>query len=86
MIEKLRVSMHSLKVEMGRRCGIAPNLRICHCGQGVEDELHFLTQCPSYMEIRHIHHITDQKLSEILNKKQYIEYIDQLQKHRSTLQ
>ena len=86
MISKLRVSMHNLQVEMGRRSRIARELRLCHCQQSVEDEFHFLTQCASYVEIRYNHQISrNAQMCEILNDKRYVEYIDLLFKHRSTL-
>ncbi len=86
MIAKLRVSMHNLQVEMGRRSRTPRDLRLCQCEQSVEDELHFLTQCVFYNDIRLNHRVSgNTKLCEILNDKQYVEYIDLLYKHRSTL-
>ena len=86
MIAKLRVSMHNLQVEMGRRSRTPRDLRLCQCEQSVEDELHFLTQCAFYNDIRLNHRVSgNTKLCAILNDKQYVEYIDLLYKHRSTL-
>jgi len=49
---KLRISAHPLQVEVGRyvRPKIPRNERICKlCGTGsVEDEVHFLANCPAY--------------------------------------
>ena len=86
MVAKLRTSMHNLKVEMGRRSRIPRNLRLCHCEQSVEDELHFLTKCSSYTHIRHANRILENtQLCEILNNKKYINYIDKIYKHKTTL-
>ena len=86
MVAKLRVSMHNLQIEMGRRTGTDRNLRLCICQEDVEDELHFLTQCTLYNEIRQQHGVTrETRLCDVLNEPKYIEYIDQLFKHRSAL-
>ena len=86
MIAKLRVSMHNLQIEMGRRSGTDRNLRLCMCQRSVEDELHFLTQCTLYNEIRQRHSVTrETRLCDILNERKYTEYIDDLYKHRSML-
>ena len=39
MIAKLRVSMHNLKIEMGRRTRTERGFRLCYCQEGVEDEI-----------------------------------------------
>ena len=86
MIAKLRVSMHNLQVEMGRRSQIARHLRLCQCEESVEDEIHFLTKCSLYNEIRYSHRVSrNMKICDILNDKKYIDYIDSLYKHRSTI-
>lgn len=54
-LTKLRTSNHRLNVETGRykRPYIARHERICElCDTGIEDEFHFLFQCPIYREIR----------------------------------
>lgn len=44
---KLRISNSRLFVEEGRFRKIPPQERICKlCGEGVEDEIHFVTKCP----------------------------------------
>ena len=85
MIAKLRVSMHNLKIEMGRRTRTERGLRLCYCQEGVEDEIHFLKECPLYQDIRQKYRIVnDTKLCELLNSKRYISYIEELYKHRSS--
>ena len=55
-ITKLRISAHSLEIERGRKAKpkiIPANERFCrHCKTIVEDEVHFITQCPLYRQIR----------------------------------
>jgi hypothetical protein len=44
---KFRVSAHNLEIEKGRYIGVKTEDRICKlCNTGVEDETHFLLQCP----------------------------------------
>ena len=64
-LTKLRLSNHNLAIETGRyvRPYKKPEERICPiCKKDVEDERHFLTQCPAYQEKR-------STLFEYLNKK-----------------
>ena len=71
---------------MGLRSGTEWNLPLCLCQESVEDELHFLTRCALYDKIRQQHGVTrETKLCDILNEPKYMEYIDQLYKHRSSL-
>ena len=50
---KLRLSNHSLLIETGRHCKIERQLRFCpFCPTMIEDETHFLVQCPTYKEMR----------------------------------
>ena len=50
---KLRISNHKLNIETGRYDNISRCNRICPvCGLSVEDEIHFLFDCPKYSVIR----------------------------------
>ena len=55
-ISKLRTSSHHLRIETGRWANVAREHRICiHCGQNtVEDEYHFLFDCPRHISERNI--------------------------------
>ena len=54
---KLRVSAHRLMIEIGRynKTHLQRDERICkNCDTGkVEDEFHFLLECPNYSQERH---------------------------------
>ena len=54
LISKIRLSSHKLCIETGRYTGVIREDRICHkCNLGViEDEYHFILQCPFYTNIR----------------------------------
>ena len=84
MVSKLRTSAHNLQIEMGRRTGTARENRKCHCGQ-VEDEHHFLVQCPSYIDIRVKYNIrhTD-RICTILNNDN-CHYIQELYTRRQEI-
>ena len=50
---KLRISNHKLNIETGRYDNISRCDRICPvCGLNIEDEIHFLVDCPKYSSIR----------------------------------
>ena len=50
---KLRISNHKLNLETGRYDKISRCDRICPvCGLNIEDEIHFLFNCPKYSSIR----------------------------------
>ena len=53
-IARLRTSAHKLYIEVGRHTKIPVNNRICtHCNMGkIEDELHFIFECPKYVTLR----------------------------------
>ena len=50
---KLRISNHQLNIETGRYDKISRCDRICPvCSLDIEDEIHFLFDCPKYSSIR----------------------------------
>ena len=52
-MSKFRLSNHRLMIETGRHKKIEKHNRKCpFCPQDIEDEVHFLTTCPSYYPIR----------------------------------
>jgi hypothetical protein len=54
-LAKLRLSAHSLAIEIGRYCKptIPANERFCKaCKEKVEDGHHFLIECPIYNSVR----------------------------------
>ena len=82
IICNIRISSHKLAIETGRYRGIASSHRLClACTQNlIENELHFLLQCPAYTtqrntfynkiskEIPHFKNFNDNcKLSLMLN-------------------
>ena len=47
LLIKFRVSAHNLEIKKGRYIGVKTEDRICKlCNTEVEDETHFLLQCP----------------------------------------
>ena len=56
-LSKLRCSVHSLNVEVGRHNNVEYNQRLCIiCDtREVEDEFHFVMKCPAYNNLRRIH-------------------------------
>ena len=54
LISQLKLGILPLKIETDRYQGIPENLRYCHlCNtQSVENEFHFLFQCPSLSDVR----------------------------------
>ena len=52
-LTKFRISDHNLMIEKGRHRGIDKCLRFCpFCPNQVEDEIHFLVNCPAYNSLR----------------------------------
>ena len=50
---KLRISNHKLNIETGRYDKISRCDRFCPvCGLNIEDEIHFLFDCPKYSSVR----------------------------------
>ena len=53
LIEKLGISNHNLNIETNKYDRISRCYRICPvCGLNIEDETHFLFDCPKYSSIR----------------------------------
>ena len=75
IITKFRISDHSLEVERGRYKGLEFNERICKlCNNSVEDEIHYLLQCPSLTQARNT------VLEEISNKYVNFKNLDNFSK------
>ena len=52
-ITALRISCHKLSIETGRFQKIPKDQRVCpHCPEQIEDEFHFLIECPKYNVLR----------------------------------
>ena len=70
LLTKFRVSAHKLEIERGRYVGLRVEDRICKlCNTEVEDEIHFLLQCP----------VLENKRSE------YIDYLNKVNKNFKSL-
>ena len=69
ILTKFRISSHKLEIEKGRYMNIPAEQRICRlCKLDVENEIHFLLECPSdTSQIRR--EILDQIESRFLNLK-----------------
>ena len=53
LVSKFRCSDHKLEIEVGRRKKVLADERNCNiCMNGVECEVHFLTECPLYNGLR----------------------------------
>ena len=53
LVSKFRCSDHKLEIEVGRRKKVLADERTCNvCMNGVECEVHFLTECPLYNGLR----------------------------------
>ena len=52
-VSKFRLSNHRLAIEKGRHEGLQIEQRVCtFCPDRIEDEAHFLFQCPTYQILR----------------------------------
>ena len=96
---KLRISNHKLMIEIGRYNQTTKDNRHCpFCGCNViEDEVHFLFQCPTYSMIRNIFYykvktlipdITELPINglinELMNSSNYLETKKNLSKQKQT--
>ena len=60
LLTRFRSGCHWLAVNEGRYSGIPRDQRVCpHCPSVVEDEHHFLLQCPAYSCLRDKYHVLD---------------------------
>ena len=68
---KLRISNHKLMIEIGRYNQTTKDNRHCpFCGCNVmEDEVHFLFQCPTYSMIRNEFYNSDSKYHPVTYKR-----------------
>ena len=71
-LTKFRLSAHKLRIERGRYLNIKPEERICeHCNlNAIEDEKHFVLECPLYDNLR------KKLLSEITKVSPYFKQLD----------
>ena len=70
---KLRLSNHPLLIETGRHSRIERPLRFCpFCPTMIEDELHFLIQCPAYKEMRDKHFLPSVLHNTEISDKDYM--------------
>jgi hypothetical protein len=68
MLTKFRISSHKLEIAKGRYMNIPAEQRICRlCKLDVENEIHFLLECPSLANTRR--DILDQIESRFSNLK-----------------
>ena len=55
IISQFRYGILPLEIEVGRYRDIPLSDRLCHiCSSAVEDEIHFLCDCPAYSHVREI--------------------------------
>ena len=53
LLSKLRLSDHNLMIESGRHRKIVKENRLCpFCPKAIEDEIHFMLDCPCYTNLR----------------------------------
>ena len=55
MLSRFRCGCHALHIDTGRWAGIDRLCQVCHSSQEVEDEHHFIFECPAYNHIRTKH-------------------------------
>ena len=85
MMGRLRTSSHNLQVEMGRRSRTPPEQRVCVCGNGVEDEEHFLAGCLLYDDIRRKHCVRNMLVEELLGDEKFVDYEYDLYQRRKEI-
>ena len=78
ILTKFRLSNHNLMIEKGRHQKINKNLRTCpFCPKHIEDELHFLLECPGYSIHREellnsVEEMTHRNLQHTANKQKFL--------------
>ena len=82
-LAQLRCGVLPLRVETGRYVGLALNERLCTVCQNrvVEDEIHFILQCPTYADLRKRILFNDQTVLETLASFNPLEQLSFLMKH-----
>lgn len=71
---RLRLGAHNLAIESGRWKKIEASDRICPvCTNGVENEIHFLLECSSYI---HQRKVLDNQIQQLLKNYQMLSKID----------
>ena len=69
LLTKFRISPHNLEIGKGRYIGVKTEDIICKlCNAGVEDETHFLLQCP----------VLENKRTQIINNIKKLYYFNNL--------
>ena len=79
MLTKLRISAHSLAIETGRygTTKIPADQKFCKfCPTNVEDEVHFLFQCPQYNLLRNEYNIPFINIYDFNKIKDFINKIN----------
>ena len=76
LFSKLRLDILPLEIELGRRKGLAREERFCKFfnGNRIEDEVHFIFECPSFENLR------AQALNSISVTTPTLSHIDNIQK------
>ena len=72
-LTKFRISSHNLEIEKGRYTNTPVEQRLCRlctCKDDVEDEIHFLLECPSLADTRR------ETLSEIESRFSNLKFLD----------
>ena len=63
---KFRLSNHELMIEKGRHLKLEINERNCSFCNSLEDELHFLIDCPTYAPLRcDLFNAVEEKLNDV---------------------
>ena len=83
-IAKIRMSAHKLNIELGRYNNIERSERICTLcnAKEIEDEYHFILQCPRYSNLRNAHikqyYHRRPVFKELSNLEKYLERANKL--------
>ena len=82
-VTRLRTVSHDLAIETGRhsKVVIPRESRLCTCGQ-VEDERHFVLNCPLYIQIRQKYNLANLPFSSQLDAYDTPDFIFELNQSR----
>ena len=70
---KFRISDHNLEIEKGRHRGLSSDERLCpFCKYKVEDEIHFLLECPIYKDLRETEKVFHIEEQDIVGKEKFV--------------